>query len=72
VQRLLAELTELFPSQPMVLARELTKRFQEFLRGTPAELAERTRLRPLKGEVVALIDNRPPPPTPAAPETAAG
>jgi 16S rRNA (cytidine1402-2'-O)-methyltransferase len=43
------------PDRPVVLARELTKRFEEFLRGTPADLLERIRSRPLKGEVVALI-----------------
>src|SRR5881394_2038183 len=36
--KLLGELQEVFPERQVVLARELTKKFEEFLRGTPAEL----------------------------------
>ena len=55
VERLLNELQEVFPDRAMVLARELTKKFEEYLRGTPAELLARARQRPLKGEFVVLI-----------------
>jgi 16S rRNA (cytidine1402-2'-O)-methyltransferase len=48
-------LSEVFPERPIVLARELTKKFEEYLRGTPAELLARARQHPLKGEVVVLI-----------------
>jgi 16S rRNA (cytidine1402-2'-O)-methyltransferase len=53
--KLLAELAELMPERQVVLARELTKRFEEFLRGAPADLLARTTQRSLKGELVALI-----------------
>jgi len=55
IGRLLGELAEVFPDRQVVLARELTKKFEEFLRGTPAELLARTADRSLKGEFVALI-----------------
>lgn len=55
IEKLLGELQEVYPERTVVLARELTKRFEEYLRGTPAELLERTRQRPLKGEFVVLI-----------------
>ncbi len=55
VERLLAELTEIFPDRLVVLARELTKRFEEFLRGTPAQLLEQLRKRSIKGEFVVMI-----------------
>jgi 16S rRNA (cytidine1402-2'-O)-methyltransferase len=55
VEKLLAELSEIFPEREVVLARELTKKFEEFLRGTPAELLTRARQRPFKGEFVVLI-----------------
>ena len=55
VEKLLADLQEIFPGRPVVLARELTKRFEEFLRGTPAELLEAARKRALKGEFVVLV-----------------
>jgi 16S rRNA (cytidine1402-2'-O)-methyltransferase len=55
IEKLLAELSEVFPDRTIVLARELTKKFEEFLRGTPAELLERLRKRSLKGEFVVLV-----------------
>ena len=55
VEKLLGELGEIFPQRPVVLARELTKKFEEFLRGTPAELLEQIKSRSLKGEFVVLI-----------------
>src|SRR6476620_8244300 len=38
IQKLLMELSEIFPDAQVVLARELTKKFEEFLRGNPGEL----------------------------------
>jgi 16S rRNA (cytidine1402-2'-O)-methyltransferase len=58
IQRLLEELLDLAPSRPLVLARELTKKFEEFLRGTPQALLDRARQKPLKGEMVVMISPR--------------
>jgi 16S rRNA (cytidine1402-2'-O)-methyltransferase len=55
IEKLLAELNEVFPEREVVLARELTKKFEEFLRGKPTELLEITRKRNLKGEFVVLV-----------------
>lgn len=55
VEKLLGELAEVFPDRQVVLARELTKKFEEFLQGTPAELTERLKGRSIKGEFVVLI-----------------
>jgi len=49
-------------SRTAVVARELTKKFEEFARGTVAELAARYKESPARGEVVILIG-------PAAAET---
>src|SRR6185436_1204666 len=38
IEKLLGELSELLPERTVVLAREVTKKFEEFLRGKPAEL----------------------------------
>jgi len=54
IEKLLGELNEVFPERDVVLARELTKKFEEFLRGKPAELLELTKKRSLKGEFVVL------------------
>jgi 16S rRNA (cytidine1402-2'-O)-methyltransferase len=55
VEKLLGELNEVFPERQIVLARELTKKFEEFLRGKPAELLALAQKRSLKGEFVVLI-----------------
>jgi 16S rRNA (cytidine1402-2'-O)-methyltransferase len=55
IEKLLGELNEVFPEREVVLARELTKKFEEFLRGKPAELLELTKKRSLKGEFVVLV-----------------
>ena len=55
IEKLLGELAEIFPERQVVLARELTKKFEEFLRGTPAELQTLAQKRSLKGEFVVLV-----------------
>jgi 16S rRNA (cytidine1402-2'-O)-methyltransferase len=55
IEKLLGELSEVFPERTVVLARELTKKFEEFLRGTPAELLALAQKRTLKGEFVVLV-----------------
>jgi 16S rRNA (cytidine1402-2'-O)-methyltransferase len=55
IEKLLGELNEVFPERDVVLARELTKKFEEFLRGKPAELLEIARKRNLKGEFVVIV-----------------
>jgi 16S rRNA (cytidine1402-2'-O)-methyltransferase len=55
IEKLLGELKEVFPERQIVLARELTKKFEEFLRGKPEELLELAKKRSLKGEFVVLV-----------------
>lgn len=55
IEKLLGELSEAFPEHDVVLARELTKKFEEFLRGKPADLLEIAKKRSLKGEFVVLV-----------------
>ena len=55
IEKLLGELAEMFPERQVVLARELTKKFEEFLRGTPAKLLALTRQRSLRGEFVVVV-----------------
>jgi len=58
IEKLLIELMEIFPERQVVLARELTKKFEEYLRGTSAELLELLKKRSLKGEFVVMIGGR--------------
>ena len=55
IEKLLSELNEVLPGRQVVLARELTKKFGEYLRGTPAELLALLQRRSLKGEFVVLV-----------------
>jgi len=55
VEKLLNELHAVFPERRVVLARELTKKFEEFLRGKPGELLEIMKRRSLRGEFVVLV-----------------
>jgi 16S rRNA (cytidine1402-2'-O)-methyltransferase len=58
VSKLLEELKEIFPERQVVLARELTKKFEESLRGTAAELLLLLEKRSIKGEFVVMIEGR--------------
>jgi 16S rRNA (cytidine1402-2'-O)-methyltransferase len=55
VLKLLEECSVIFPGRRIVLARELTKKFEEYQRGTAAELLARLKNRSIKGEFVVLI-----------------
>ena len=56
VGRLLAELAARAPGRRAVVAREVTKRFEEFLRGTTSALAAELDRRPRKGEFVVMLE----------------
>jgi 16S rRNA (cytidine1402-2'-O)-methyltransferase len=56
INKLVAELQDTFPNALVVLAREVTKKFEEFLRGKPAELLRLLNQRARKGEFVVMID----------------
>jgi len=56
IEKLLGELNDVFPERQVVLARELTKKFEEFLRGKPNELLAISQKRTLKGEFVVLVE----------------
>ena len=56
IEKLLGELNEVFPDRQVVLARELTKKFEEYLRGQPKELLAICQKRTLKGEFVVMVE----------------
>lgn len=55
IEKLIEELNEYMPERIIVVARELTKKFEEVWRGTPAELLETMQERTIKGEFVVVI-----------------
>jgi 16S rRNA (cytidine1402-2'-O)-methyltransferase len=72
IEKLLSELETVFPERPVVLARELTKKFEEFLRGTPSQLLAVLRKRALKGEFVVMIGPATSPKPTAVPDSDPG
>ena len=51
----LAVLAELAPDRSVCVARELSKKFEEYWRGTAAELSPRAEKQPPRGEICLLI-----------------
>jgi 16S rRNA (cytidine1402-2'-O)-methyltransferase len=59
IEDVIDRIAERSPDQQLVIARELTKKFEEFLRGKAKELSIAIKETPLKGEVVLLFDRAP-------------
>jgi 16S rRNA (cytidine1402-2'-O)-methyltransferase len=55
ILKLLQELKELCPDRQVVLAREITKKFEEYLRGLPAGLLALLEKRAIRGEFVVMV-----------------
>ena len=55
IEKLLGELEAIFPGREVVVARELTKKVEEYLRGNARELLEIYKKRAAKGEFVVMI-----------------
>jgi 16S rRNA (cytidine1402-2'-O)-methyltransferase len=58
ILKVLNEIKNILGEVNIVIARELTKVHEEFLRGTPHELLKHFESRPPKGEMVVLINTR--------------
>ncbi len=52
---LMKEIAQIYPEAQVVIGRELTKMYEEFLRGKAADLSEKIPREGLKGECVVLI-----------------
>lgn len=55
IAKSLGELAELMPDRPVVVARELSKRHEEYWRGSAAQLSGALADRKVKGEIVLLV-----------------
>ncbi len=58
VDKVLAEMAEIFGDREAVVARELTKKFEEIVRGPLAELVPRFSEKTNKGEFVILVSGK--------------
>lgn len=59
IHKLLSELAAAAPGRPIALARELTKVYEEWLRGTPESVLAELSRRPRRGEFVVVLGPRP-------------
>ncbi len=55
IEKLLTELNEYMPQRQVAVGRELTKKFEEFWRGTPSQILEDIKEYTVKGEFVVII-----------------
>lgn len=58
IARSLAVLAELAPDRPVCVARELSKKFEDYWRGSAAELSHRAEMNPPRGEICLLVGGR--------------
>jgi 16S rRNA (cytidine1402-2'-O)-methyltransferase len=49
-------LAEILPNISIVIARELTKKFEEFIRGTPKQVFQEIKDKNIRGEIVLLLN----------------
>ena len=59
IRRTLDDVLNYFGDRQIVIARELTKKFEELLRGRVSEILERISQKVVKGEIVLLIEGNP-------------
>lgn len=55
IHKTLVDMLDTLGNRPACVAREISKKFEEYLRGNLAELAATTEKRSLKGEIVVLV-----------------
>jgi 16S rRNA (cytidine1402-2'-O)-methyltransferase len=55
IAKTLAACAEIMPERQLCVARELTKKFEEFRQGTPAELLAHYEAHPAKGEITLVV-----------------
>ena len=53
----LAEIKAVFGDKPIAVCRELTKKFEEIVRGTAEEVLARFQAKAPRGEIVVVVDN---------------
>ncbi len=58
ILKTLEAMSALLPDHQVVIGRELTKMFEEFVRGTPKEVLSHFRSKPIKGEFVVLVSRQ--------------
>ncbi len=55
IEKTVADIHEFMGEREIVIIREITKIYEEIIRGTTTQVAERLREKPIKGEIVLII-----------------
>ena len=55
IGKTLDDICEVLGVRQMCLAREISKKFEEFLRGSTVEIRDRISSKPIKGEIVIIV-----------------
>ncbi len=55
IQKTIEDIGKIFGNRYIVLARELTKKFEEFIRGYVSDISQELAHRRVKGEIVILV-----------------
>ena len=55
IKKTLKLMKEIIPDKQLVIGRELTKKFEEFIRGTVSEVNQSVENKNLKGEFVLVV-----------------
>jgi 16S rRNA (cytidine1402-2'-O)-methyltransferase len=58
ILKTLEAMATLLPSHQVVIGRELTKMFEEFVRGSPSEVLAHFKAKPIKGEFVVMVSRQ--------------
>lgn len=58
IGKTLKDILEYMGDRPVVVAREMTKKFEEFIRGSVSEVREQLDSRSIKGEVIIMIGGK--------------
>ncbi|MFH1052919.1 MAG: 16S rRNA (cytidine(1402)-2'-O)-methyltransferase [Candidatus Woesearchaeota archaeon] len=56
IHKTLKAMSEIIPDRNICIAREMTKKFEEFIRGTSTELYNNLKNRKIKGEITIVVD----------------
>ncbi|MFH1316821.1 MAG: 16S rRNA (cytidine(1402)-2'-O)-methyltransferase [Candidatus Woesearchaeota archaeon] len=56
IQKTLKAMSEIIPDRKICIAREMTKKFEEFIRGNSTELYNNLKNRNIKGEITIVVD----------------
>ena len=56
IEKMIADLLEVFGNRQVCVAREISKKFEQFIRGDAESVLAQIKAKPLKGEIVVIVE----------------